>query len=211
MIDIVMCTTRSRPKQLEQTIRTLKDNAYYKDNNLMVIVDSLQKGIGWCKNTGAMSFDPNSRRLLMFTDDDFYYLPQWDKQLIKSYDLGIVRQLGGWGHYYNQPIKSRFCGDHVIHTVHAVAGGCCLMSWQDWQECGPFNQTQVGPAKGEDWELSQSFIRQGYQVGVRWPYIGIHTGIRSSNGEFIVGHEGLIPEIEEQVRDNNINDLILEG
>src|SRR4029077_16716955 len=128
----IVLITRDRPDLTRQTIRSMQDNATHWDRHeLLVVFDGTSKeqhemfgeygirpgdphffhlahqtGVGGAKNWGIRrhdiqeAFQPDD--LIMFSDNDMYYLKDWDSRLENAFHPTVVTQLGGWKHPYHQ-------------------------------------------------------------------------------------------------------------
>lgn len=152
-----------------------------------------QAGIGASKNKGATTYPPTKRALdsiLMFLDDDFYLLPEWDMRLMRGLKKSMRKQLGGWSHPFNaltSPCRVEGTEDWIM-DVDAVAGGCQVMLWEDWDAFGPFPDNATGVGQSEDFALSQKVVKAGFRVGCLYPFVGIHCGLTNSEGQEAVGY-----------------------
>lgn len=174
------------------------------------IVTGKQIGVGGAKNYGAdwlkhahrlvrnrkngeLVFSPGEaeRLLLMFSDNDMYYLPGWDDRLsIGALDSGLsqrVIQLGGWKHPFHQHGRRTQTGLQDVYEVDAVTGNCFVMRWSDWLKYGPFDSNAIGPGQSEDFALSQKIKAGGGLVATLDPPVAIHCGLVNSSGEPAVG------------------------
>lgn len=169
-----------------------------------------QLGVGGAKNFGATWFvsqpsrarilgpegvrpDDFNEPLLMFSDDDMYYLPGWDAAFEEVMALGDcdeapIDQLGGWRHPYHQ----LGCQVHQgtkggVYEVDAATGNCFVIRWSDWLRYGPFDANATGPGQSEDYALSQRIRAGGGIVATLDPPVAIHCGLVNSAGEPATG------------------------
>jgi SAM-dependent methyltransferase len=172
--------------------------------DVVVEVTGKQLGVGGAKNFGAAHLEkqveifnklatpvkpehaPGS--LIMFSDNDLYYLPGWDIQLGRML-LGHpqIVQLGGWGHPYHRP---RVHADNDMRPaleIDAVTGCCFVMRWSDWLRYGPFDANAIGPGQSEDFALSQRVRAGGGLCATLDPPVAIHCGLVNSAGEPATG------------------------
>ncbi len=188
-----------------------------------------QIGVGGAKNFGAARFgmeagngrqfnenvsyyEPN--RLLMFSDNDMFYLPSWDHllEIGMSASSGLVHtgelvQLGGWRHPYHQLGRVLMGGGwlrldnrpHEVYEVDAVTGNCFVIRWADWLKYGPFDSNAIGPGQSEDFALSQRIKAGGGLVATLDPPVAIHCGLVNSVGEPATGWKECEQQITEQL------------
>ena len=228
-MDIVMIT-RDRPELTAQTIESMRRNAADWSRHILTIVydgtadeerafarecyrlqipwylnicTGKQLGVGGAKNTGAeYCKEYGSSELLMFTDNDMYYLPGWDEHLEKGLESGIYKypasreivQLGGWRHPYHAGVTYQ---DKI--EVDAVTGNCFIIRWSDWLKYGPFDANAIGPGQSEDYALSQRIKAAGGVVATLDPPIAIHCGLVNSVGEPATGWRECELQITEQL------------
>lgn len=168
-------------------------------------------GVGGAKNLGAKwqsrPARPVDGQLLMFSDNDMYYLPKWDTRL----ELGILRsnatQLGGWKHPFHGPI-AWLNGPLLAHTVDAVTGNCFVIRWGDWLRFGPFDSNAIGPGQSEDYALSQKIKAGGGVVATLDPPIAIHCGIMNSDGKPATGWQEMLGMALGQMREHHLLDVV---
>jgi SAM-dependent methyltransferase len=184
-------------------------------------------GVGGAKNFGADEFskwrarDVNSGRyervgeLLMFSDNDMYYLRNWDKALeagIPAQPAQQITQLGGWRHPFHhlgrevgQVLGAKWDEGAIIYQagscreVDAVTGNCFVIRWSDWLRYGPFDANAIGPGQSEDFALSQKVRAGGGLVATLDPSVAIHCGLVNSDGEPAVGWREMEQMITEQL------------
>jgi predicted SAM-dependent methyltransferase len=183
-----------------------------------VIVTGKQLGVGGAKNYGAQWFvrqfdhevghTPGPDSLIMFSDNDMFYLPGWDRTLEVCVDAYInhnlkVTQLGGWWHPFHGMKQTWHQRNPVTHKpdesgiaeVDAVTGNCFVMRWADWLKYGPFDSNAIGPGQSEDYALSQRVKAGGGLVATLDPPVAIHCGLVNSIGEPATGWR----EMEEMI------------
>lgn len=175
-----------------------------------------QIGVGGAKNFGAAWLLEHKYRpetpagLLVFTDNDMYYLPGWDTRLQTLTDptrAERITQLGGWRHPYHmpgRPLYGRVQADGptapiAARVVDAATGNCFVMRWSDWLKFGPFDANALGPGQSEDYALSQKIKKAGGLVATLDPPIAIHCGLVNSYGEPATGWEAMEELITRQL------------
>lgn len=184
---------------------------------LTLIYTGRQVGVGGAKNFGVayiqrqlelfnkldlpVKLEHAENSLLMFSDNDMYYLPDWDAILEHAAE-GPVTQIGGWRHPYHQ--LGHFCGTlpnvgNVVHQVDAVTGNCFVMRWSDWLKYGPFDSNAIGPGQSEDYALSQRIRAGGGLVATLDPPVAIHCGLVNSIGEPATGWREMESQVTEQL------------
>ncbi len=202
-MDIILITDFTRPELVWQTIETLRDNASYDFHHLYIVVTgrviydaipfypsahhtivALQPG--WCgvgvsKNYGATLGKDD---ILMFSDDDIYYMRGWDERLMAALD--VVTLVGACSHPFNVISPSYV----DIGKVAAVSGNCCAIRRRDWDRYGPYDPT-TEPAMSEDVKLSRGIVAGGGTLGVTLPFCAIHCGLTNCRGKPIVGRDAL--------------------
>jgi len=161
-----------------------------------------QLGVGGAKNFGAETLWVDNEHydsLLMFSDNDMYYLPGWDENLSLSFSDPIT-QLGGWRHPFHKKGKGILIGtaqrsqkdphvgiEYNSFEVDAVTGNCFVMRWNDWMNYGPFDSNALGPGQSEDFALSQKIKAGGGVVATLDPPVAIHCGLGNSEGKPATG------------------------
>jgi len=216
-IDVVMITNGKRPELFKQTGESLYDNCddatYF---NLVVVHDGGKSntdygnanivitdpvGASACRNIGASSI-PKYRRgqYVMFIDDDVYMCPGWDEKLIDAYERtngpAVRSIISGHAHPYNHTVLATLRGfnDHqnlvqttVLSTVHI------FMDWKVWDGIGYWIEPG-GPAGSEDVDYCKRAQSLGIGLVVTDPHCVIHTGLTSSRGHPIVGHDLMVEQ-----------------
>lgn len=209
--DIVLITTGSRPRLLEQTLRSLKENAtQWSEHSLTmvmdgnsamdsclaarvvpdrVIVNPERQGASRSRNVGAASTPKYLRRdALMVLDDDVYCAKGWD-----GFNFKPDAVWSGHAHPFNLPLGGRDPEvpaeqTGVISTVHMI------IPWAIWDAVGFFAEPG-GPGGSEDVDWCARAAKQGYTFGITMPQTILHTGIGSTSGTKLIGWE--------QVMENN--------
>jgi len=134
---------------------------------------------------------------LYLSDNDVFFTHDWLDWLIDCYvDVWSrgFRILGGYNHPFNQRVgEYQFIHndyDHRVYEVNHLASQSMLMTWDAWQEFGPFVETPVDKVcQSEDVAFSNKIREAGYKVGVVSPWLVVNTGITNSFGEHIPGWE----------------------
>lgn len=143
---------------------------------------------------------------LYLSDDDVKWLePDWLKILTTAYDEAWqhgFRVIGGYNHPFNRPFAPsiRLGSRWNVNEVYALASQSMLMSWEVWDEFGPFCDTPAGKVcQSEDVDFSNRIRAAGYKVGVISPALLVNTGITNSFGEHIPGWELVLSQCPEGV------------
>lgn len=135
---------------------------------------------------------------LYISDDDVYFTRHdWISQLIEAYELAKpygYKVIGAYNHPFNQPVNGiqwvKCENPYIVYPVYAVATQSMLMSWDVWDEFGPFCDTPAGKVcQSEDVDFCNRIRAAGYKVGVISPALLVNTGITNSFGEKIPGWE----------------------
>lgn len=181
-----------------------------------------QLGVGGAKNYGAeriISSDPTLKLdgILMFSDNDMYYLPDWDKRLEAGMGIKNIIELGGWKHPYHVGDwifrEDGFdCPDGYgckIDSVDAVTGNCFVIRWADWLKYGPFDANAIGPGQSEDYAFSQKVKSGGGIVATLDPPVAIHVGLANCLGEPAVGWQEMSQMAEKQIQEYAIDKIWL--
>lgn len=226
----IVLITRDRPELTQQTIETMKANAsdwsrhrlvvifdgtkeeaanftYFQEaRSHGVIITGTQLGVGGAKNFGVRYFNPSDNDILMFSDNDMYYLPGWDERLENALIGTTCTQIGGWKHPYHgsKPIGTE------LAEVDAVTGNCFVISYSDFLTFGPFDANALGPRQSEDFALSQRIRVSGRTIASLTPPVAIHCGLRDSMGNPATGWVEMAVMAEQQILENNINKIWLE-
>lgn len=123
--------------------------------------------------------------LLYLCDNDCYFLPNWDAQLLAVWPLAQAagfQALGGYAHPYQLPIKNH----DEINELAALGLLSWLMEWRTWDTYGAFLPS-VEVNGSEDWDYSQRIRKAGFKVGALAIPVVINCGITSSNGKLCPG------------------------
>lgn len=208
IIDIVLISDVRRPRLLTQTINTLSRNHSEGVNIHMEM--SHGRGVGETKNAGAAAIKRRSDYVL-FSDDDMYWLWDFDGCMKHIMDHTNIAQLGAWSHPFNAVTEIVDGPGAFMHGhVHAAHGGGFLMWWEDWDRYGPFDATGKGPGKSEDWALSQKIIKAGGIVRCIKPFVALHCGITNCEGKPATGAKELEEQIQQQIHDGKLKDVYYE-
>lgn len=237
----IVMVTNGRPELTAQTIRTLWANADNPKSHLLAIVfdgectnewfEQVGKltdhhgltiystmrplGVGGAKNYGVGLFSPGAalapEDVLMFSDNDMYYLPHWDTVLLEALDKTHAVQIGGWKHPYHG-LTDWGVGFPTpwVRGVDAVTGNCFVIKYSDWLKYGPFDSNALGPGQSEDYALSRKIIKAGGLVGTVNPPVAIHCGLRDSAGNPATGWQEMARMAEVQMEENGIESIWLD-
>lgn len=183
---IVIMADNASPEVVEY-LRNQHEWAYY-------INKEESKGTGIARNTVIRWSEKIYGRgdYLYLSDDDVYFHPGWDSILPQAYDVawGLgFRVLGAYNHPFHHPISTTpLWSNWYVREVQALALQSMLMSWEVWDEYGPFNATVPGEVcNGEDVNFCHKIQAAGYRVGVINPPVVANCGITNSFGKPIPG------------------------
>jgi hypothetical protein len=137
-----------------------------------------------------------SGEYLYLSDDDVYFLQHdWLKILTTAYreawEHGF-RVIGAYCHPFMRPCApaTRLPSRWNVNEVHALPSQSMFMSWEVWDEFGPFCDTPAGKVcQSEDVDFCNRIRDAGHKVGVIAPPLLVNTGITNSFGEHIPGWE----------------------
>lgn len=164
-------------------------------------------GPGACRNELADYITKTSLRhpFLYESDNDVYFKEGWLPTLIKAYKkvnetiaAGKLKVLGGSCHPYlqNKTAFSFQLDDGQMYRIgikDAVSGYSQLMTWETWDEFGPFDESmRNAPEKimgSEDWAFCQKIIKAGWLVGSMEPEVIIPCGKTNTYGKPATGSE----------------------
>ncbi len=203
---------------LDEIVQTFPEDIRTSHGNTLVCTQK-QLGVGGAKNYGVNLFetrvgwhDLNDDDILMFSDNDMYYLPNWDVRLQSMLCKPIV-QLGGWKHPFHQPVEKYWSGFIKgvgrSYEVDAVTGNCFVIRYSDWKKYGPFDANALGPGQSEDYALSQKIKTGGGIVATLDPPVAIHCGLANCLGEPATGWVEMAAMAEKQITENNIDKVWL--
>lgn len=204
-LDIVLITTGSRPRLLEQSLKSLRENAaHWEDHSLTLVMDACavveacrkveavpdriitnikRQGASRSRNIGASSTPKYLRKdAVMFCDDDIYACPRWD-----AFNFKPDAVWSGHAHPFNHPypvIAASVPAEQtsVISTVHMI------IPWDIWDDVGFFTEPG-GPGGSEDVDWCKRAVDKGYTLGITTPQSIIHTGVNSTSGSRLIGWE----------------------
>lgn len=178
-------------------------------NNTGLLWDNRPMGTGPSRNLVIRKSEEYFGRgeFLYIGDDDTYFLrPDWLSVLVDAYRTAKeygYKAIAAYNHPYNGPIQGEpwvRCGEVSVYPVYAIASQSMLMSWDVWEEFGPFCDTPAGKVcQSEDVAFSNKIREAGYKVGVISPALLVNTGITNSFGEKIPGWEAVLREAPEGV------------
>ena len=171
-----------------------------------IIVNTTSQGASASRNIGAGSVPKYRRREgVLFLDDDVYMCKDWDARLMSLATWAPRSIISGYSHPYNQ-VEAKI-GHNIterdnegnVKTLFEVRYGeplvissvAMMMSWELFDIVGPWDEPG-GPGGSEDYALCMRAKEKGYDFAVTDPQCVLHTGLLSSKGEKIVGHEELI-------------------
>jgi hypothetical protein len=125
-------------------------------------------------------------------DNDTFFMPSWLGYLTKAYrfawDHGY-RLLGAYGHPYHLPISKLPVtkGSYVLFNVlevQALATQSMFMSWDVWDQYGPFCDTPIDKTcQSEDVAFTNKIRKDGYKLGVVTPHLVHATALKNTFGE----------------------------
>ena len=213
-LDLVMITTGSRPRLLEQSLKSLRENASNWDQHSLTLVmdgcsvmgvcglaDTIpdrvitsfeRQGASRSRNIGASSTTKYLRKdAVCFFDDDVYACPGWDNQLTEAAIEMPNCLISGHAHPFNHTIlgqRRRALQTTVLSTVHIS------MSWNVWDWLG-FWAEPGGAGGSEDVDYCKRATNISIPLLLTTPQCILHTGIGSSTGSKLIGWE--------QVMENN--------
>ncbi len=209
MTSIILETNGSRPRMLEQTLRTLYGNTPKDQFNLVVIseadrfdpvandaiifplmsedncsalnIDPACHVTGRLKNLGAYWSEKQFGRseFICFIDDDVAFFPGWLEKMTSALTQHPQVRILGGNRHPYHGINETI---HDIEIVDAVAGYCMLMKWYTWTTFRPFEEKATGIMQGEDVDICQKVVKAGGKVGYIHPPVLAHTGITNSVG-----------------------------
>jgi len=236
----IVLITRDRPELTEQTISTMVTNAAnWSAHELFVVYDGdahdamfdylqqilpvevhptgSQLGVGGAKNFGVECLEYehdglDDNEIIMFSDNDMYYLPNWDTNLVGLFHSPI-KQLGGWRHPFHKPSLNAWSGyitgkGRAIE-VDAATGNCFVIKYLDWTIYGPFDANALGPGQSEDYALSQRIKAGGGIVVTLDLPVAIHCGLANCLGQPATGWAEMAEMAEKQLEANNIDKIWL--
>ena len=132
---------------------------------------------------------------LYLSDNDVWMkTPLWLDVLVHCYEEARrhgFKVLGAYNHPYHIPVNHfQVTPTHMVDEVQALALQSMIMTWDVWDECGPFRETPPGRVcMGEDVEFGWAIAKDGGKLGVVSPALLVNTGITNSFGEKIPGWE----------------------
>ena len=204
-IDIICISNGSRPELLYQTLASAKDNAsHWIDCSLTIVYDGIapiiipqipgptlihntrQQFASASRNIGAGSI-PKYRRggYVLFLDDDTYMCKGWDRAMLKLASPNAI--ISGYSHPFNRyDIETAFYGVPLV-----ISSVCMMMSWQMFDRAGPWDEPG-GRGASEDYALCcRARDNHNACFAVTKPQVCIHAGLRSNDGQEIVGYHEL--------------------
>jgi hypothetical protein len=221
-MNIILISGGKRMNLLEQTLRSMKDNAANWSNHTLTlvfddppmyeevtlgyecdytIVNRKTQGASASRNIGAGSI-PKYRRqkYVMFCDDDCYFCPGWDKLLEETLEC-MGCPTSGHEHPFNQSVRWQPpWGVKEVHIPLLISSVHMAMPWETWDKVGFFAEPG-GPGGSEDYDWCvRATTRHGIGFSVTVPQCVIHCGLTSSSGKQIVGYENMVKQNEELIK-----------
>lgn len=224
MTNIVLITNGSRPRLLEQTLRTLFDNTPTDQFRLTIVTDGLTAQIllrqvfvdnypKWDFNhpqsvsvTPACSIIGRLKNLGAYWSEKQFGRGEWlcfiDDDV--AFTPGWLEQMDSVMSDNNQVrilggVRHPFHKPNEVHvTWHetdAVAGYCHFMRWSTWDRFGPYDAHAKGTGQSEDFAICRKIVDAGGKVGYIHPPVMAHCGITDSNDKTVLGAE-LIERVE---------------
>ncbi len=214
--NIVLETNGSRPRLLEQTLRTLETNTPYDQYTLTLVADGLidiRSTIAFMPNNTTLTIEPPCHvtgRLknlgaywsekqfgrgewLLFIDDDILVLPGWLEKMQAAFEFDSrIAIVGGCRHPYHGVNKQMAFTEEsgaCFECTDAVAGYCLMMKWATWRTFGEFDAHAKGIGQSEDFAICRKVVEKGRLVGYVNPPVVSHCGITNSNGQPATGSE----------------------
>ena len=229
-MDIICITGGTRPKLLEQTLSSMRENALdWSKHTLTLVLDNTplpecamavpgfpmyilsreSKGTSASRNIGASSI-PKYRRqqYLMLVDDDTYLLPCWDFQLTRVLEALPGAVVSGHAHPFNHHIGVLEVGDVVAERAGVLSTVHLAMGWGVWDRVG-FMKEPGGPGGSEDVEWCARAVKLGYMLAVTRPMCAVHTGLTSSGGKQIVGYDLMVKLNQELVEEYSLSGKVV--
>lgn len=146
-------------------------------------------GPGLARNIGIKKAEQWGRGdALYLCDNDCYFLPDWDKQLLEAWELARYddgfQALGGYCH----PFQQRGKAFGPVRELEALGLLSWLMDWATWDALGTFDPAPKVNGS-EDWNYCQRIRKAGGRVGVLEPAVVVNCGVTSSDGKPCPGAE----------------------
>lgn len=210
----IMSLVDNTPKDL-YTLNIINDGSQEETGKLLLALEQRAKsrGVfvrslahvfpmspGYSRNQMCRDITKEQKRskYLYHSDNDVYFTPGWLEKLIGVFEHSEsdnVKVLGASCHPYLQSSRRIYCDIHsyAIGIKDAVSGYSQLMTWETWDEFGPFDETMKNAEKkimgSEDWAFCQKIIKAGYLVGSIEPELVIPCGKTNTYGEPATGSE----------------------
>jgi len=172
-----------------ETADMLDEYAESHSQTIRVVHSRIAKlGPGLARNIGIKKSEQWGRGdALYLCDNDCYFLPDWDRELMITWEKARTEgfmALGGYCHPFQHPIKTHhyLLRDVTVNEVEALGLLSWLMDWSTWDALGQFDSA-VKVNGSEDWNYSQRIRRAGGRVGVLEPAVVINCGVTSSDGK----------------------------
>jgi GT2 family glycosyltransferase len=142
-------------------------------------------------------------------DNDVFFKPGWLETLVKAYKFGWdhgFRLIGAYGHPFHHPIGAVTMMDDSNHAlfnileVQALATQSMMMSWDVWDQYGPFCPTPIDKTcQSEDVDFTNKIRADGFKLGVVHPHLIHATALKNTFGEPGPGWEYVKAECPEGV------------
>lgn len=186
------------------TMNLLEDAFYDKspDPFIKLFRNEIAIGPGASRNlvTNWITKQGLRSKYLYHSDNDVFFIRGWLDKLLSviqdpAFENSKLKLLGGGCHPYLQNNNSinLMPGILQIGLKDAVSGYSQLMTWETWDQFGPFDETMRDAEKkimgSEDWAFCQKIIKAGFQVGSIEPEVVIATGKTNTYGEPATGSE----------------------
>lgn len=185
---------------------TLKLNEYQQHASVSfeLFRNSVNIGPGASRNYVCSVITERETRgkYLYHSDNDVYFRAGWLETLIAVFE-GMskdIKVLGASCHPYLQSKDNMFSqspyGSVYATTIgikDAVSGYSQFMTWETWDQFGPFDESMRGREEkimgSEDWAFCQKVIAAGYSVGSLEPEVVIPCGKTNTYGKPATGAE----------------------
>lgn len=166
-------------------------------------------GVGGAKSLCAYASEIRWGRgdFLYFTDNDMYFEEEWLERMIVDYESlkvghprwggGKPLVLGGYNNPFQAPtdtLGAEF-SEYEVRYFDALGGASMMMTWDTWDQFGPFAYNARGVRQSEDVDFGNRVRKAGGKLAALWPHV-VHDCGKTDTFGVKVPYADAMPEVE---------------